>query len=255
METINAIYTTEVEEYRTGPTKFGICMATYQRKNGKSPGYLTTSLQALMNQTATNWHLYLVGDKYENHEELVQTISFFPADKITMVNLLTAPERENISNPMNLWKVGGCNAFNHSHQLALADGCDYILHHDDDDPFHIKKIQILNYVLTQYPNPIYLFHYSSYIYNPILPYESIKSLSLNNLQIQKENAIHSSIVIHRTIASSFQYDGYRPGKTIYVCGDMQLIEYLGQQLQDTSKYCIFIPVVLCSHLIEGESMR
>jgi len=253
MKYINTIYTKDVKEYRTGPTKFGICMATYQRKNGKSPEYLIKSLTALMNQTATNWHLYLVGDNYENHDELVQTISFFPTDKVTAVNLTTAPERENISDRMDLWKVAGSSAFNHSHQLAVNDGCDYILHHDDDDPFHIKKIQILNYVLSQYPDPIYLFHYSLYVSNMILPRESIHSLSPNNLKIQKENAIHSSIAIHRTIASSFQYDGYRPEKTIYTCGDMQLIEYLGQQLQDTSKYCIFIPLVLCSHLIEKES--
>ena len=254
MEYINTIYTTNVEEYRTGPTKFGICMATYQRKNGKSPGYLTTSLTAVMNQTATNWHLYLVGDKYENHEELVQTISFFPPDKITMLNLPAALERENISNQMDLWRVGGANAMNHSHQLAVQDGCDYILHHDDDDPFHIKKIQILNYVLTQYPDPTYLFHYSFFLSDMILPKESIQSLSPNNLQIQKNNAIHTSIAIHHTVASSFQYDGYRPEKTTYTCGDVQLIEYLGQQLHDTTKYCIFIPVVLCSHLIQGESV-
>lgn len=253
METINAIYTTEVEEYRTGPTTFGICMATYQRKNGKSPEYLTASLQAIMNQTATNWHLYLVGDKYENHEELVQTISFFPSDKITMVNLPTAPERENISNVAHLWQVGGSNAFNYSHQLAVHDGCDYILHHDDDDPFHIKKIQILNYVLSQYPDPLYLFHYSFHISNMILPLELIQSLSPNNLQIKQCNAIHTSIAIHHTVASSFQYDGYRPEKTTYVCGDIQLIKYLEQQLHDTTKYCIFIPFVLCSHLIEKES--
>ena len=255
METIQTIYTTEVKEYRTGPTTFGICMATYQRKNGKSPKYLTTSLQALINQTATNWHLYLVGDKYENHEELVQTISFFPSDKITMVNLPTAPERDNISNRRDLWRVGGCNAFNHSHQLAVQDGCDYILHHDDDDTFHIKKIQILNYVLSQYPDPLYLFHYSLYVSGMILPRKSIQSLSPNNSQIEIANAIHTSIAIHRTVASSFKYDGYQPEKTTYTCGDVQLIEYLGQQLQDTAKYCIFIPAVLCSHLIEGEIMN
>jgi hypothetical protein len=254
-ETIHAIYGTDIEEYRTGPNKFGICMATYQRKNGKSPEYLTTSLQALMNQTAINWHLYLVGDKYENHEELVQTISFFPADKITMVNLPTAPERDNISNKVDLWQVGGCNAFNYSHQLAVQDGCDYILHHDDDDSFHIKKIQILNYVLSEYPDPLYLFHYSFYISNIILPRESFEYVFPNNLQIQKSNAIHTSIAIHHTVASSFKYEGYLPEKTTYTCGDIQLIEHLEQQLKYSAKYCIFIPVVLCSHLVEGEIMN
>lgn len=226
MEVLNTIYNTDIQEFRSGHTKFGICMATFQRKNGKSPFYLKRSLTALMNQTATNWHLYLVGDKYEDNNELINTIDFFPKDKITFINLPIAPERDNITEKMDLWKVAGSNAFNHATEIALKDNCDYILHHDDDDPFHIKKIQCINYILSLYDNPSFIFHYSTYLINTILPRVNINTLSKNNLLPEKCNAIHTSFCLHKSIVSKFRYEGYEPGKTDYECGDIQLIEYI-----------------------------
>jgi hypothetical protein len=249
------IYTTDIPEYKTGPTKFGICMATFQRKNGKSPIYLKRSLEALINQTATNWHLYLVGDKYENDAEFQKCISFFPKDKITAVNLPSAPERENITNRHNLWMVAGCNAFNHSHKLAIDDGCDYILHHDDDDPFHIKKIQVLNYVLEKFQSPICIFHYSTHQDTSIIPRETIRSISINNLCPKPANVVHTALCIHSSIGAKFKYEGYTPGKKVYKCGDIQLIDYINKfQIQNPAKYSIFVPLLLCRHDIEGETI-
>jgi hypothetical protein len=253
MEVLNTIYNTDIQEFRSGHTKFGICMATYHRKNGKSPLYLKRSLTALMNQTATNWHLYLVGDKYEDNNELINTIDFFPKDKITFINLPIAPERENITNKLDLWKVAGSNAYNHATEMALKDNCDYILHNDDDDPFHIKKIQCINYILSIYDDPSFIFHYSTYLTNHILPSKKINYLSKNNLLPQQCNVIHTSFCLHKSIASEFKYDGYKPGKTTYECGDVQLIQYILNQLTNNTKnYTIFIPLLLCNHDTDGE---
>jgi len=255
------IYNTEHAEYRIGPVKYGIsipvkygiCMATFQRKNGKTPMYLKKSFEALLKQTATNWHLYLVGDKYEDNEEFIRCISTFPKEKITAINLPTAPERENIKNVNQLHSVAGCNAFNKAIELALADGCEYILHHDDDDPFHVKKVQILNYVLSEYIDPTCIFHYSTHLNNTILPREKITNISKNNLRPMPGNVIHTSLCIHKSVASVFRYDGYRPNKIEYECGDIQLINYLSNLIvSDSKNYTVFVPLVLCSHDIEGE---
>ena len=256
MEVLKKIYNTDVQEFRSGHNKLGICMATYQRKNGKSPFYLKRSLTALINQTATNWHLYLVGDKYENNGELINIIEFFPKDKITFTNLDIAEERENITDRSNLWKVGGSNAYNYATEMALKDNCDYILHHDDDDPFHIKKIQCINYILSLYDDPSFIFHYSTYLANNILPHEKIVSLSKNNLLPQSNNVIHTSFCIDKSIAREFRYDGYKPGKMHYECGDIQLINYIRNKCNnDNSKYTVFIPLLLCNHDIEKESLK
>jgi glycosyltransferase involved in cell wall biosynthesis len=251
----HTIYNTDVPDYRTGPNKFGICMATYKRKNGKSPYYLSKSLNALLNQTATNWHLYIVGDKYEDNDEFLKCISIIPKDKITAVNLPSAPERENITNLMDLWRVGGCNAFNHAHQLALADNCDYILHNDDDDSFHIKKIQILNYVLSIYNNPSFIFHYSTYLHGN-LPREKVITISKNNLQPRESGLIHTSFCVHKSFMVKFQYEGYIPNKINYTCGDVQFMSHIRKMLSENiENYTIFIPLMLCYHDQEQEVLR
>jgi glycosyltransferase involved in cell wall biosynthesis len=251
------IYTTDCHDYVSGPTKFGICMATYQRKSGRSPSYLKRSLDALLAQTATNWHLYLVGDKYEDNTEFMACIASFPKEKITAVNLPTAPERENIVDKKNLWKVAGSNAFNHAHKMALDDGCDYIIHHDDDDVFHIKKIQLLNYIISIYAHPLCIFHYSMHL-QISLPRQIITEIksSTDNLNYLPcpSNVNHSALTIHNSVARSFNYNGFAPGKISYQCGDIQLLEYIRNTIYNNrEKYTVFIPLVLCTHDVEGEA--
>ena len=55
--------------------KFVIIMATFNRKNGKTPGYLTRSLDCILAQSYTNWDLIIVGDKYEPENELIDIIN------------------------------------------------------------------------------------------------------------------------------------------------------------------------------------
>jgi len=252
LETLKNIYENNIDKYKIGPTKFGICMATYQRKNGKSSLYLKEILTSIIQQTATNWHLYLVGDKYEDENEIKEILESFPKNKLTFVNLPYAQERDNLKDLEKLWCVGGSNATNYSYNLAVSDGCDYIIHTDDDDPMHNKKIQILNYILTLY-SPICMFHYSTYLGpNQILPKEKIGEIEKNNHVPKEANVIHSSLCIHKSIASVFRYDGYRKDKKNYGPNDMQLIEFIRKTLENKDKYTIFIPLLLCRHDIEGE---
>jgi hypothetical protein len=252
LETLKNIYENNIDKYKIGPTKFGICMATYQRKNGKSSLYLKEILTSIIQQTATNWHLYLVGDKYENENEIINILNSFPKEKLTFINLTYAQERDNLTDLEKLWCVGGSNATNYSYKLAVYDGCDYIIHTDDDDPMHNKKIQILNYILTIY-SPICMFHYSTYLGpNTILPKKKITEIKENNYIPIESNVIHSSLCIHKSIASTFSYDGYREDKIIYSPNDMQLIEFIRNSLKNKENYTIFIPLLLCTHNIEKE---
>lgn len=254
MEKASEIFNTTTSEHTTGPFKFAVCMATYRRPNNKSPYYLQRSLSSVLNQTATNWHIFLVGDKYENQEEFDKAVSLVPSEKITAVNLPVAPERENITNPHERWKVAGANAFNHVHQLALNAGFDYILHLDDDDFFHTKKIQLLNYAVNLYPNSSFLFHYSDYIANLILPrFKRSDTIHPNNLIPQPEDCIHSSFCIHKSVLQNFSYSGWKPGCHQYLEGDKQFLNYLHTYLKDNpSSFSLFIPFNLCDHKIQRE---
>ena len=250
---IESIMKNTSDKYNSGPMKFGICMATYKRRLGTSPGYLKKSLESIMAQTANNWHIYIVGDKYEDNEEFLQCISIVPADKITAINLPVAPERENIRDKLELWKIGGANAFNHANHMALMDDCDYLIHLDDDDTVHPKKIQILNYICSVFDEPSYMFHYSNYVKGQVLPNRQVTTIEPNNILPVCGDTIHSSICTHKSFAEGFKYDSYDPKVVKYQCGDNKLITLLNKYTQlDNTRYGIFIPYILCDHLIEGE---
>jgi glycosyltransferase involved in cell wall biosynthesis len=304
MEKANELFHTDSQEYRSSIYKFAICMATYKRANGNSLFYLQRSLQSILNQTASNWHIFLVGDKYEDQEEFDRVVAGIPSNHITAVNLPVAPEREHIQIKEHLWKVAGANAFNHAHRLALNDGYDYMLHLDDDDCFHPKKIQILNYVisLTQIP-PMFMFHSAEYINGLIIPrILYTNSLHANNSPPYPEDCIHSSYCIHRSLLENFSFSGWNPNapfRTDYLEGDKQCLyhvyrclyrnpdsvidrgvtaaqfyhanhgdtiprgharkhcPYLPElsPLKDDSRFPVYIPLTLCEHKIERESLQ
>lgn len=254
---VNQLYndSTSSTLYKSGSVKFGITIASYQRKTGLSPFYLKRCLESVLKQTATNWVVYLVGDKYEDNiefEQIVTTLFCDHLDKIKFANLDVAVERDTLQG-VNLWKVAGANAFNTAIQMALNDDCDYILHLDDDDYFHEKKIEILNYVCSVYNNPEYIFHYSSHMHNPYFPLDKIYTMDRNTFLPKPESLIHSSMACHKNIMQNFRYNN-KPINNEIDCGDIQLIKYTQHLVKTKNISVIFIPVRLSFHPAEKESL-
>ena len=133
--------------------QLAITIATYQKSNGKSPYYLTRTLDSIFNQTYQNFKVYLVGDKYENNYEFLNIVEKYnyPKDKFFYENLPYAPEREKYLNDNRyvVWCVGGVSAINHAIDLALADGFQYICHLDHDDYWDTGHLQIINDVIEE----------------------------------------------------------------------------------------------------------
>lgn len=250
---LKKMYNEDTDMFTKSPIKFGICIATFQRPSGRSPKCLIDTFNCILKQTASNWHIYLVGDKYENNEEFEKLVQLFPYQhKLTYINLPHAVERENVKHPFELWKIAGCNAFNTSNKMALEDGCDYLLHYDDDDIWHPKKIQILNYICSIYNNPLFVYHYSTHTNPPLIPRETITELGKNNLLPRSCNVIHSSCCSHRNLIEHFKYEGYVPGKERYECGDQQFYNFINEYMnKNKDTFSVFIPLLLSQHETEG----
>jgi hypothetical protein len=73
--------------------KFAIRILTYQRKDGKSEEYLRRSLGSIKKQTHQDYKVFLIGDKYDNHEELIRLSRIISSEKIYVENLPNAVER------------------------------------------------------------------------------------------------------------------------------------------------------------------
>jgi glycosyltransferase involved in cell wall biosynthesis len=129
---------------------FGIIIATYQRKDGKTPYYLRRALNSVFAQTHSDYMIYIIGDKYEDKKEFSSIISEYPQDKIYSENLSTAVEREKYPNDSEaLWCSGGTSATKYGMERALADGILYVCMLDHDDYWLPNHLQILNETLSQ----------------------------------------------------------------------------------------------------------
>ena len=63
--------------------KFAVTIATYQRKDGKTPELLKRALDSVFNQTHQDFRIFIVGDNYEDTNEFNQIVSQYPQDKST----------------------------------------------------------------------------------------------------------------------------------------------------------------------------
>jgi hypothetical protein len=234
--------------------QFAICMATFQRRFNKSPIYLKQAFNMLLNQTYTNWKVFITGDKYEDNTEFEELCSMLPSDKIHFENLKVAVERENYKNKYELHSVAGCNAFNTSRQKAIDEGYMWICHLDDDDTWDNNRLEILNNTILGYPEACFLFNYSTHINNAVLPVERVTKLEYNNLIPRPANCIHSSYVFNSRMLSKFRFRSYPEMET--TCGDIQFLNFLRMYLiQNPNEKVVFIPMLLTHHLLESEVVR
>jgi glycosyltransferase involved in cell wall biosynthesis len=124
---------------------FGIVIPTYHRGDGKTSYYLKRALASIFSQTYTNFKIYVIGDKYEPEEELLDILSLYPKDVVKWNNLPRAYEREKyINNSEALWCSGGVYATNYGIDKAIADGIRYVCLIDHDDCWRSMHLHVLN---------------------------------------------------------------------------------------------------------------
>ena len=144
--------------------KIGIVIPTYFRKDNRSKQFLDRCLKSIKAQTHTEYKVFLIGDKYEYHDEFEQIASsIIDSERIYYENREIAEEREKYgSEPEKLWASGGVGATNYGIEKALSEGYEYICHIDHDDywvPRHLEKIS--NFIDN---NPGYVFICSYCLY-------------------------------------------------------------------------------------------
>ena len=141
---------------------FGIVISTYQRKDGSTLFYLKRTLQSIKRQTYQNYHVFLIGDKYEDEDEFNAFAKELDTDKITTVNLEHAVEREKYaSTPYLLWLTGGVNATNVGVDLALEKGISYIAMLDHDDYWTENHLELISLEIKR-SNPLFICSVSSH---------------------------------------------------------------------------------------------
>ena len=228
--------------------KIGIVIPTYYRKDGASYRYLERALKSIKNQEHTNYFVYLMGDNYEKEEELEDIAKILPPNKIQVINLDIAVEREKYEEgSRELWCCGGVNATNTGNRICLSDGIDYVCHLDHDDWWEVDHLSKINQVIEEY-NPSFIFtcssHLGSYLpkfklddsiikVNP-RPYDMVRSSSCLNLK--KLNIPYRDTLIETGISTP---------------SDADLWERLNKTINEQNLESYNISSITCNHTEEG----
>ncbi len=192
---------------------FGISINTYYKKNGETFAHLSKTIESVLNQTYQNWIIFLVGDKYENQEEFEKICQMIPENKRVCLNLENAVERDLYLNKAtnsqgnlilpdahHFWHVAGSNACNVALDLMEKKNVYYWMNLNHDDIFLPYHLYHLYKAYKTFPEVGFVFTCSHYTYNngitqtlPSGKDASNVSFSINNLQPQPCNTVHSSV--------------------------------------------------------------
>jgi glycosyltransferase involved in cell wall biosynthesis len=231
--------------------KIAVVIPTYRRKDGNSEVVVKRAIESVFNQSYKDFKVFVIGDRYENDEELINIISQYDSDKIIYHNLDYAEERDSYGdNKMALWSYGGVNARNYSIDVVLSEGYEYICSLDHDDwflPNHLEEIvkcvETTNsdWVCTKstYGNPNVTLPttYSSDIYIPFHP----KSCSL----------IHSSVCMNFKKIPLRYRDLFKETKEVGLPADADLWERTREYIINNNLVSYHINKLTCRHDEEG----
>ena len=235
--------------------KYCIVMATYCRKNGKTPMYLKKSIESIINQSYNNWDLIIVGDKYEPENELLEIIANFKSNltdnKIIYINN-NKVEREYIKERWNLWGCAGANSINTGLKYARDNGYKYYCHLDDDDYWLSNHLFELDKVYSKYPNCVFANTQSTYKDGFLPIHNEVNEIYPNNRMPLSTKTIHSSFSFRMDIIPFYYFTQFE-SIGIFVASDANMLDNIYRFIRENPQYCsIYIPVLTCHHDFEAE---
>lgn len=123
--------------------KIAIVTSTYRKLDGSTSIHLEKTLLSLHKQTHKDYKLFLIGDNYDDNNELKKLSTIIDKDKLYLENLPVAKER-SIYSGKKLWCCGGNNANNTGIKKALEEGYDYICLLNHDDIYYENHLSIIS---------------------------------------------------------------------------------------------------------------
>ena len=73
--------------------KLAIVTATYWKLDGSTKNDLKRTLESVKNQSYQDYKLFLIGDNYSDHKELIELSQIIDPNKLCVINLPEAKER------------------------------------------------------------------------------------------------------------------------------------------------------------------
>lgn len=235
--------------------KFSVVISTYQREDKRSPELLKRALDSVFNQTHKNFKVFLIGDKYEDKNEILNIVSNYDTDKLFFENLSYAKERDKyVNNKSALWSYGGVNAMNYGVLKSLNDGYEYICHLDHDDwwlPNHLEEIK--NCIVET--GASWVCTKSTYRSENVFLPKLITNENYISFLPKSSTLIHSSVCMNFKHISLFYRDLYEITNKVGLPADADLWERTRDYIQNNNLKSYYINKLTCRHDEEGYSRK
>lgn len=229
--------------------KIAIIISTYRREDGKTPDFLYRALSSIKKQTYQNYKIFLIGDKYEKSEEVLEIIKKLSIKNIYFENLPIAKERDKYKGNV-LWSYGGVNAMNHAIKKALNENFDYMCHLDHDDWWYENHLELINECIIK-TNSDWICTKSTWgndkIFLPLI----------NSLEKYIEFLPRSSKLIHSSVCMNFKKiplfyrDLFEENGNVGLPADADLWERTRLVITQNNFKSTFINELTCRHDEEG----
>jgi glycosyltransferase involved in cell wall biosynthesis len=230
--------------------KIAIVIPTYNRKDGKSEIVIERALNSVFSQTHKDFKVYVIGDKYEDDEKLINIINKYDSEKIVYHNLEIAKERDFYDNKMALWSYGGVNARNYSIELVLKDGYEYICPLDHDDWFLPNHLEEINKCI-EITKSDWVCTKSTYMSSTItLPRIVSEDIYIPFLP-KSSQLIHSSVCMNFKKIPLKYRDVFSETQKIGLPADADLWERTREYIEENNLKSYCINILTCRHDEEG----
>jgi hypothetical protein len=224
-----------------------ITMATYQRADGKTPFFLKRALNSIFSQKHKDFKLFLIGDYYENDNELKEIISHYDNNKIYCANLSFSPERSKYQK-MDLWCCGGLTAVNIAIDKAIEEEYKYICHLDHDDYWGNNHLELINEVIEK-TNADWICTKSEYGIDRIFPEIESEDLIVPFLPLSGGIINSSTCYNYRTLP--FKYRNVLEEDNLLIPSDADLWDRMKLYIEQNNLISILINQTTCFHIEEG----
>jgi len=252
--------------------KFAVVMPTYKIKRDagvhktranhmSSVDVLKDSLGSIKKQKFKNWKLFIVGDKYEEDEELKSILSsMFKPDQYEYFNLPKPGERDSNITSEEKRLTGGIKAVNKGLDMASSAGFNYITRLDHDDKWSPNHLELLAKAYSQFPNLGFVFTQGKkkidatnssggYMMMP----DANPELDVNNKAYATGQTAASSVSWSPKLIGKFRYrdaaaqKGTLPKQKKTIAGDVDLFQRMMKAIKEKEHKYMFIPKMTVYH--------
>jgi glycosyltransferase involved in cell wall biosynthesis len=233
--------------------KLSVVIPTYYRNDGSTSYYLKRALDSVFSQTHQDFKIYLIGDRYEPEEDVLETISNYDKEKLYFINLEVAKERDHYTDKYVIWSYGGVNATNTGVDISISEGNYYICHLDHDDYWESNHLELINKCIEETESD-WICTKSKYVSDRVLPVDEPSTLFSNFLPVEK-TLIHSSVCINFKNLPLRYRNLYEEQGKIGLPADADLWERCRKYIKQNNLKSTLINQITCYHIEEGFERR